>query len=109
MEIQEERIKDALVLHTQGRLDAHTAATFESALMARLEGKPTKLVLDLAGVEYISSAGLRAILVAVKRGKAQGCTFAACRLRPNIREVMDLSGFGNLIPMHATIDEAVTS
>ena len=109
MEIQEEMIKDVLVLHAKGRLDAHTAATFESALLAKLEGKPQRLVLDLAGVEYISSAGLRAILVAVKRGRAQNCTLTACRLRPNIREVFDLSGFGNLIAMHATVDEAVAS
>ena len=109
MEIREERVKDAVVLHATGRLDAHTAATFESALIERLDKKPARLVIDLEGVEYISSAGLRAILVAVKRGKALGCPLAACGLRPNIREVFDLSGFGNLIPLHARVSEAVNS
>jgi len=109
MEIREERLNQALVVHASGRLDAHTASTFESALLAKLEEKPARLVVDLAGVEYISSAGLRAILVAVKRGKALGCALAASGLRPNIREVFDLSGFGNLIPIHASVAEALRS
>ncbi len=109
MEIREERVKDAVVLHATGRLDAHTATAFEGALLERIDKKPARLVIDLEGVEYISSAGLRAILVAVKRGKALGCPLAACGLRPNIREVFDLSGFGNLIPLHASVSEAANS
>jgi len=109
MEIAEERIADALVLHAAGRLDGTTAASFESAVLARLDGKPARLVLDLAGVEYVSSAGLRAILLAVKRGKSVGCALAVCGLRDHIREVFDVSGFGNVVAIHSTLEEALGS
>ena len=93
MEITEERIANALVLHASGRLD----------------GKPSRLVLDFAGVEYVSSAGLRAILVAAKRGKGVGCGLAVCGLREHIREVFDLSGFANVVAIHPTVQEALRS
>ena len=109
MEIAEERIGNALVLHAAGRLDGTTAASFESAVLAKLDDKPSRLVLDLAGVDYVSSAGLRAILVAVKRGKSVGCVMALCRLRDHIREVFDLSGFTNVVPIHPTVEEALAS
>jgi anti-anti-sigma factor len=109
MEIVEERIADALVLHATGRIDGNTAASFESAVLATIDGKPARLVLDLAGVEYVSSAGLRAILLAVKRGKSVGCGLALCGLRDHIREVFDLSGFGNVVTIHSTLEEALRS
>lgn len=109
MEIAEERIANALVLHASGRLDGTTAPEFERAVLSKLDGKPTRLVLDLAGVDYVSSAGLRAILVAVKRGKSVGCVLALCRLREHIREVFDLSGFANVVAIHPTVEEALAS
>ena len=109
MEIAEKRIANALVLDVSGRLDGATAPEFERAVLAQLDGKPVRLVLDLAGVEYVSSAGLRAILVAVKRGKSVGCALALCRLRDHIREVFDLSGFANVIAIHPTVEEALAS
>src|SRR6185369_7146154 len=66
MEIAEERIGDVLVLRPAGRLDGNSAAHFERALLAQIDSRPARLVLDLAELEYVSSAGLRAILLAVK-------------------------------------------
>ena len=97
------------VIAVRGRLDGSTAQVLGERLASSLVPASPKLVLELSQLEYISSAGLRAILVAVKRGKALGCPLAACGLRPNIREVFDLSGFGNLIPLHASVSEAVNS
>ena len=109
MDIAEERIANALVVHATGRLDGTTAAGFESAVLGRLDAKPTRLVLDLAGVDYVSSAGLRAILLAAKRGKSVGCAVAVCGLRDHIREVFDLSGFGTVVAIHPTVQEALRS
>jgi anti-anti-sigma factor len=107
MEIAEERIGDALVVRPSGRLDGKSAPAFEKTLLARVDERPRRMVLDLAGLEYVSSAGLRAILVAVKRGKAIGCTLVACEPPEHIREVLDLSGFGTVLPIHATREEAL--
>lgn len=107
MEIAEETISGAVVLRPSGRLDGSSAASFEKAVLERVEARPRRVVLDLANLEYVSSAGLRAVLVAVKRGKSVGCGLAVCNLQPHIREVFDLSGFGNVVAIHATLEEAV--
>jgi anti-sigma B factor antagonist len=109
MEIAEERIGTAVVLRPNGRLDGTSAPQFQTALLAEVEARPARLVLDLAGLEYVSSAGLRSILLAVKRGTALGCSLVVCRLPDHIREVFDLSGFGNVLPMHTTLEEALGS
>jgi len=107
MEIAEERIGDVLVLRPAGRLDGNSAGSFERALLAQIDSRPARLVLDLAELEYVSSAGLRAILLAVKRGKSVNCPLLACCLPEHIREVFDLSGFGNVLPIHASREEAL--
>ena len=107
MQIDEERIANTLVLALSGRIDGTTAGDFERALLAHLDDKPARILLDLGGVEYISSAGLRAILVGAKKAKAVGSELAACALRPPVREVFELSGFGTVVAVHATRDEAL--
>lgn len=109
MEITEERIGTTSVVRASGRLDGTTAPAFEQAVLAAVDRHPPRLVLDLGGLEYVSSAGLRAILLAVKRGNAVGCALAACGLRDHIREVFDLSGFATVLPLHATVAEAMGS
>lgn len=109
MHITEEHIGKALVLRPTGRLDGSTAAEFEKTLLARLDPPPTQLLLDLAELDYVSSAGLRAILVAAKRGRGVGCPLAVCRARDYIREVFEVSGFGSVVSLHKTVQEALDS
>jgi anti-anti-sigma factor len=107
MEIAEQQIAKAVVLRPTGRLDGSSAPAFEKTVLDRLEGRPTRLVLDLAGLEYVSSAGLRTILLAAKRAKSLGSALAVCGLRDHIREVFDLSGFGTVVAIHPTVEEAL--
>jgi len=109
MEMTQERIGTALVMRPTGRLDGTTAAAFERALLAGLDPPPQRLLLDLAELEYVSSAGLRAILVAAKRGKSVGCPLAVCRARDHIREVFEVSGFASVLGLHATLQQALDS
>jgi anti-anti-sigma factor len=109
MDIAEEQIAGTLVLRPTGRLDGSTAPSFERTVLDRLAGGPARLVLDFAAVEFVSSAGLRAILLAAKRGKSAGCTIAVSGLRDHIREVFELSGFHHLVAVHPTLEEALRS
>ena len=109
MEIKEERIANALVVRPAGRIDAMSAPGFESAFLERIESRPARLVLDLSEVDFVSSAGLRAILVGVKRGRAVGCEPSVCRLKDHVREVFELSGFENVVSVHSTLEEALRS
>jgi anti-anti-sigma factor len=109
MEIQQEQLANAKVVRAAGRIDGVSAAGFETTVLACLDSLPGRLVLDLSGVEYVSSAGLRAVLMAAKRAKNTGCTLAVCGLREPVREVFEVSGFGTVIALYSTVDEALRS
>jgi anti-anti-sigma factor len=100
MELTTTQIGTTAVIAATGRIDSVTAKPFEEKLLAAIEGAPSALVIDFGGVDYISSAGLRVLLVAAKRSKAAQCGFSLCSLQPSVREVFEISGFGTIIAIH---------
>ena len=72
-------------------------------------GGAKKIVVDLAGIEYISSAGLRVILTMVKASKGAVATLAFCSIQSMVAEVFKISGFSSMLPIYATRDEAVSA
>jgi stage II sporulation protein AA (anti-sigma F factor antagonist) len=103
---QETTGANVLVLIPEGRLDSNTVAEAESDLLARIEPGDRRVVLDLAGLDYISSAGLRLVLLAAKRLKQAGGRLALCGLRPQIREVFEISGFVSILTVVGSRQEA---
>ena len=95
------------VLEITGRMDALTSQGFEAECLARLAAGDTRIVADLAGLEYISSAGLRSILAAAKKLKAAGGDLAFCGLSGIVAEVFTVSGFAKLLPVYDTRGEAL--
>jgi stage II sporulation protein AA (anti-sigma F factor antagonist) len=93
MEISEERSDDAMVMAPLGRLDSVTSTELEKRVVARIDAGDKRLVLDMAGVEYISSAGLRVLLMAAKRLKEPPAGLVLCGLGPSVRTVLELAGF----------------
>ena len=67
VEIGQSRLRDYLVLRPTGRLDNGTSAEFQLRLIEVLTTVESDVILDFAGVEYISSAGLRALMIASKQ------------------------------------------
>lgn len=96
-----------LVLAAKGRMDAITAPRFEAECDSQLKAGEKRLVVDLSGLEYISSAGLRSILASAKKLKAQGGDLAFCCLSGIVAEVFAVSGFAKLLPVLATLDDAL--
>jgi anti-anti-sigma factor len=96
MEIEEERTAAGLVIAPRGRADSVSSAELERRLVARLEEGERRLVIDLAGLEYISSAGLRVLLVAAKRLKPPAGALVLCGMGPSVRTVLELAGFTSL-------------
>ena len=74
-----------------------------------MDGGAKKIVVDLAGIEYISSAGLRVILTMVKASKGAVATLAFCSMQSMVAEVFKISGFSSMLPIYATRDEAVSA
>jgi len=87
---------EVAVVAPAGRIDSNTAAGLERAVFQRLDAGQNRLVVDLAGVEYISSAGLRVLLVMAKKVQQAKGKVALFGLSPNVREVFSVSGFDTI-------------
>jgi stage II sporulation protein AA (anti-sigma F factor antagonist) len=109
MAIAIERSGDVLVLLPQGRLDSNNAAAVETEILGHVSGGENRLVLDFSGLEYISSAGLRVVLVVAKRLKQAGGTLVLCALPAHIREVFEISGFLSILQATDTRAEALAA
>jgi anti-anti-sigma factor len=85
------------VLAFEGRLDTTTTAAADQAFAAEIAAGGKNFVWDFAELTYISSAGLRSVLQALKQVNALGGKLAVCSLSRNVHEVFDISGFKSLL------------
>jgi stage II sporulation protein AA (anti-sigma F factor antagonist) len=95
-----------LVLRPVGRLDSNTITGAEAEMFSHLEKGENRIVLDLSQLDYISSSGLRLVLMMGKRLSLKGGKLALCGLKPQIREVFEISGFISIVTVVATREEA---
>jgi anti-anti-sigma factor len=110
MDLAAKRFADTVVLCPAGRIDHATADPFKAALALHLAGVASgrdRAVIDLAGVEYISSVGLRVLMLASKQAKAQGGALAVANLQPVVREIFEISRFNLVLEVFPTLREAL--
>lgn len=107
MNWNERSLGDAMLVSAAGRIDLSNADTFKDALAAALAKAKTALIIDLSGVDYISSAGLRSLMIVFKAGKAEGKAFAIAALRPLLLEIFTISRFNLVFPLFDTVRDAV--
>ena len=93
----------------EGRLDLPGAGVLEAYAQQHLSVGEPRLVLELAGVDYISSAGLRSLLVVAKRAQALSGCLVLCGLTPLVLNVMNISGFQQLLKICVNEQEAVAA
>lgn len=112
MDIGVEIRGDATVVAVRGRIDHINAAAFHGALaplLAECRSGGIAIVLDLSGLEYISSAGLRIFMMAAKQVRAQGGRIAVAQMQPLVREIFEISHFHLVYAMFATTAEALAA
>lgn len=97
---------DIFIFSIQGRLDAMSVPQLEEQINQWFEQSGTKLVFDLDGLDYISSAGLRVFLTTAKKMKARDGKLCMARLRENVKDIFTISGFIALIPAFDTLGAA---
>jgi anti-anti-sigma factor len=95
------------IIAVTGRMDAVTAPEFENRMLDWIDAGETQLIVDLGGLEYISSAGLRSILTIAKNLKTKQGKLVLCALRDTVKEVFEISGFSTIIPVCESVDVAV--
>jgi anti-sigma B factor antagonist len=100
MEIKVETFGEASVLVPVARVDSATAKAFEAKVLQVVNSGAPRIILDFSELDYISSAGLRVVLVGAKMTRAPR-KFVLCGMKPHIREIFDVSGFAKILSIHS--------
>jgi anti-sigma B factor antagonist len=112
MSIQARSYANALVLDVAGRLDQDNCDAFRADLMAQVERSAHDggaVILDLSGLEYVSSAGLRCFMLASRQAKAQHGRIAMAALQPMVAEIFEISHFNMVFQVFPTVREALAA
>lgn len=112
MELVEQMHGAVKVATVSGRIDQTTAAQFQNLLAPLLEtvkAGAAPLLLDFSGVDYISSVGLRVLMLAARQIKAQQGTIVIAALTPMVAEVFQISRFHLVFPVHPDVATAIAN
>ena len=102
---------DVLVATATGRIDFAGAQVLEGALAPALapDGPVRGIVIDLAGVDYISSVGLRVLMVAAKAMRARKASIAVASLQPVVAEIFEISRFHHVVDVRGSVRDAIAA
>src|SRR3990172_2562221 len=107
MKIEVKHQKDVTVVAVDGSVDALTAPELAKAIVDEIAEGRVNLVVDLTGVEFMSSAGLRTLLGAVKESRSQGGDLRIASSNPGVDKVLKMSGFHNIAKVFSSDADAV--
>ncbi len=96
MTITETRVEDLIQISIEGRVDTTTSPQLQNAILQAYQ-KGTKLVLDFSAVEYVSSAGLRALLIGQKTANSKGGSMTLTNVPEAVLQVFQMSGFSSIL------------
>ena len=106
MEVIQRKLGEACVVQVRGRLDSGTANDLSQCLQHLIEGGERSLIVDGVALDYISSSGLRVLLVAAKQLKPLNGMIVLASLKPHILEVFQIAGFTSIFAVYPTVEEA---
>lgn len=107
MNITQQQQDGIVTLNIAGRLDAVSALEADKEFGKVLDAGHDRLLIDLSELDYISSAGLRVLLVVAKRIQQNGGKVVLSELTPNVREVFEISGFSSIFKIFDTRGDAI--
>lgn len=96
MNISETRSGDVIQVKIDGRVDTTTSPQLQNAILQAFQ-KGNKIVLDFSGVEYVSSAGLRALLIGQKTANSKGGSMTLVHVAEAVLQVFKMSGFSSIL------------
>jgi anti-anti-sigma factor len=105
MEAQVEEKGDVIVVRVKGRLDAASSPQLEKKINSIIESGHFKLILNLAGVDYLSSAGMRLMLSISKKLKHLEGKVIACNVNDDVMEVIKMAGFHQVLEFYPSEEE----
>lgn len=112
MTLAQRSFGDACVISPAGRLDHENADAFRAELTPQVEasaGAGRAIVLDLSGMEYISSAGLRCFMLAAREARARQGRILVAAMQPVVAEIFQISRFNLVFEIFPTLREALAA
>jgi anti-anti-sigma factor len=110
MDCQAQEIANVILVRVAGRIDHTTAKAFEDTLLPLLvgcSGEDEKALLDLSGVVYMSSAGLRVLILAAKQCREQCGEIVVAALQPLLQEVFRIGRLETVFKVFKTVREGL--
>lgn len=109
MEFMEDKLESVMVVGLRGRMDSNTSRMVEERLITLIDGGESRMVVDCAQLDYISSAGLRVFLMAAKRVTQNKGKLVLSTLNSDIQQVFDLTGFSSIFHICPSKEEAINT
>ena len=109
MDVSSSERGQVTVVSIAGSVDALTAPALAEALQKQSSMGHARIVADLSGLEYTSSAGLRVLLAAVKEARQHGGDVRLAAVQHNVLKVLELSGFTTIMKLYPDVDSGVAS
>ena len=109
MDVKVEDVNGVAVVAVVGSIDSQTAPDLSTALGAQIASGKINLVADMSGVDYTSSAGLRALLGSLKDSRSRGGDFRLAGIQSGVMRVLEMSGFTTILKSYASVEQAVAS
>jgi anti-anti-sigma factor len=97
------------VIQIAGSLDALTSDEAQTFFDKQISSTQKSLVIDLSQVDYLSSAGLRVLISALKNARQRGGDLYLAGLQDNVRQVLNLAGFTSIFKIFSTVEEALAA
>lgn len=112
MNVGSRHYANAVVVDVSGRLDQDTCEAFRAQLMAFVEAAAREggaVILDLSGLEYVSSAGLRCFMLASREARSRQARIVVAALQPMVAEIFAISHFNLVFQVFATVRDALAT
>ena len=111
MEVSSQQFADVTLIQVEGRIDHKTAKDFENALKPYLDecvaGEYQKILVDLGGVDFMTSAGLRVLMIVAKTCHKQRGEIVVAALQPIIQEIFKITRFDLVLKIFPTVKSAL--
>ena len=107
MEIVRQEVGAIVLFALNGRLDTNTATDLEKTLLQEINRNTNKIVIDCAGLDFITSSGLRVLLLAAKKLKAIDGKVVLCTLQEHVKNIFEVAGFTMLLSIYPSRQQAI--
>src|ERR1700689_5312525 len=97
------------IMEVMGYLDSNTAPQIEEDVMLCIQSGAREMILDCARLNYITGAGMRAILTMSRAMKAVEGRFGVCGLQPQVKAMLEACGYDRVVPIYENRDEAIAT